>query len=232
MSGGYFAGYISTNADGTPTHKLIIAPKESGEITGVAANAGNADFLTCGAYSMYDGLANTNLMVAAGTGVYPAAQYCRALSIGGYTDWYLPSLFELEIAFFNLKPGTGLNSTSAGTGGYKYVGPYAPFVNLYSPLVGGRNPYAIPNRSGITYSAGSPPRTGSVTFYATGPVGPQRLTNGNIYRTSTQAIGNNGSNKNLIMGIQTSTGGIILSIHQGGIGASGYTARAIRKEPV
>jgi hypothetical protein len=36
------------------------------------------------------------------------------LSIGGHTDWYLPARYELDIAYFNLKPGTRVNDTQAG----------------------------------------------------------------------------------------------------------------------
>jgi hypothetical protein len=45
-------------------------------------------------------------MVTAGIDDHPAAQFCVNLSIGGFTDWYLPSRYELDIAYFNLKPTT------------------------------------------------------------------------------------------------------------------------------
>jgi hypothetical protein len=51
-------------------------------------------------------------------GAFPAAQFCADLSIGGHTDWYLPARFELDIAYFNLKPGTGANITSWGSNIY------------------------------------------------------------------------------------------------------------------
>jgi len=51
-------------------------------------------------------------------GAFPAAQFCADLSIGGFTDWYLPARWELDIAYFNLKPSTASNSTSWGTNDY------------------------------------------------------------------------------------------------------------------
>ncbi len=59
--------------------------------------------------SLVDGLSNTNMLNSA---TYPAAQYCRSLAVGGYTDWYLPARDELEICYRNLKPGTGQNLTT------------------------------------------------------------------------------------------------------------------------
>ena len=57
-------------------------------------------------------------MVTAGIADHPAANFCVGLSIGGFSDWYLPARYELDIAYFNLKPGTGANSTSWGTNIY------------------------------------------------------------------------------------------------------------------
>ena len=57
-------------------------------------------------------------MVTAGIANHPAAGFCVNLSIGGHTDWYLPSRYELDIAYFNLKPDTTANNTSWGTNIY------------------------------------------------------------------------------------------------------------------
>jgi hypothetical protein len=135
FGGGYFAGYISHTADGVPTHALIVAPRATGatgngytlttdlkwadETVAVPAHA-----TLIGASSAFDGKVNTDLMmslIASNTysaGALPAAQFCADLSIGGFTDWYLPSRFELDIAYFNLKPGTQANDTIWGTNIY------------------------------------------------------------------------------------------------------------------
>jgi hypothetical protein len=74
---------------------------------------------------------------------HPAAQFCEGLSIGGYTDWYMPAKNELEICYYNLKPTTTSNSG----------GPYA----------GGVNPNAVPSRSS-TYTSGTPAQTSASAF--------------------------------------------------------------------
>jgi hypothetical protein len=73
-----------------------------------------ANTTTAGTTSNFDGAANTAAMVTAGIANHPAANFCVGLSIGGYSDWYLPSRYELDIAYFNLKPSTAANNTSWG----------------------------------------------------------------------------------------------------------------------
>jgi hypothetical protein len=138
FGGGFFAGYISHTADGNPTHALIVAPRADGatgtgytlttnpkwadETVAVPANA-----TLIGASSEFDGKVNTDLMMSLiadetySAGAFPAAQFCADLSIGGFTDWYLPARQELDIAHFNLKPSkpsTGANNTSWGINDY------------------------------------------------------------------------------------------------------------------
>ena len=123
FGGGYFAGYISHTADGNPTHALIVAPRLEGATgtsytltTNLAWKTTNTT--TAGTTSSFDGAANTAAMVAAGIADHPAANFCTGLSIGGFSDWYLPSRYEMDIAYFNLKPGTQANNTSWGTNIY------------------------------------------------------------------------------------------------------------------
>ena len=206
FGGGYFAGYISHTADGSPTHALIVAPRATGatgtgytpttnleyaananapdgvnysstllggsftgSITGTTLNVasgltgkvrpgctitgtgmavgttvvsqvsgttngiGNyivsisqtvtSRSLTAGT-SEFDGVANGTLFkdidntVGSGSTIFPAANFCEALNIGGYTDWYWPSLYELDIAYFNLKPTANNNNTGFGANVY------------------------------------------------------------------------------------------------------------------
>jgi hypothetical protein len=133
--GGFFAGYISHTADGNPTHALIVAPGATGATGGgytLTTNPKWADETVdvpahatlIGASSNFDGKANTDLMMSLiadstySAGAFPAAQFCADLSIGGHTDWYLPARYELDIAYFNLKPGTGGNDTNWGSNIY------------------------------------------------------------------------------------------------------------------
>jgi hypothetical protein len=112
FGGGYFAGYISHTADGNATHALIVAPRATGA-TGKWLHAdhgpameNHATHLLLDTTSDFDGAVNTAAMVTAGINIHPAANFCKNLSIGGFTDWYLPARYELDIAYFNLKPST------------------------------------------------------------------------------------------------------------------------------
>jgi hypothetical protein len=123
LGGGYFAGYISHTADGVPTHALIVAPRATGATgTGYTLTTNlawkTANTTTTGTTSDFDGAANTAAMVTAGIADHPAANFCVGLSIGGFSDWYLPSRYEMDIAYFNLKPSTAVNDTSWGTNIY------------------------------------------------------------------------------------------------------------------
>ena len=123
FGGGYFAGYISHTADGNPTHALIVAPRATGATGGGYTLTTNLQWkttntTTAGTGSSFDGAANTAAMVTAGIADHPAANFCVGLSIGGFTDWYLPARYELDIAYFNLKPSTDANNTSWGSNVY------------------------------------------------------------------------------------------------------------------
>ena len=145
MGGGFFAGYISQTANGVATHALIVAPAATGATgTGYTLTTNKqwktANTATAGTTSTYNGAANSANMNNAS---HPAAQFCETLSIGGYSDWYLPARYELEIAYYNLKPTTASNNTSHGI-----------------------NAYSVPAR-GSNYTAGTPAQT-TVTAFQTG----------------------------------------------------------------
>ena len=86
----------------------MVAPKASGENTSKQWKTSNDT--TAGTLSLNDGLSNSNAMNNAS---HPAAQFCRALTIGGYSDWYLPSRDELEIVYRNCKPDSTANTVYA-----------------------------------------------------------------------------------------------------------------------
>lgn len=131
--GGFFAGYISHTEDGIPTHALIVAPRLTGA-TGLAYSLTTnlayktANTTTAGTASLFDGAANTAAMVTAGINDHPAAKFCTELTIGGFTDWYLPAIRELDIAYFNLKRSTGENNAGSTFG-----------INTYSVPVRSKN---------------------------------------------------------------------------------------------
>lgn len=138
--GGFFAGAISHTANGVATHLLIVAPAASGYNGQVALQSKTADTFTAGVDSVFNGSANSANMNNAS---HPAAQYCEGLTIGGYSDWYLPARYEIDIAYYNLKPTTVSNTTFATT-----------------------NPYSVPERT-VNNTAGDPAQT-SIAAFQTG----------------------------------------------------------------
>lgn len=152
--GGYFAGAYSSTGDGVATHLLIISPKASGE-KAVTYPASGLNFRTSQSAistNTYDGYANQQAMIAADSSLnsFPAAQFCKNLTIGGYSDWYLPSIMEMEILYFNLKPSTVADRTVGPTGQTQ-----------------GNNAYSIPSRASTAWSGSSPSQT-SVSIFQSG----------------------------------------------------------------
>ncbi len=141
--GGFFAGLVSYTANDVATHGLIVAPAATGASgTGYTITTGlqwQTSESTTGATSPFDGAANTALMTSS-----PAANFCTGLSIGGYSDWYVPARYELDIAYYNLKPTNDSNSTSWGI-----------------------NNYSVPERT-VNYTAGDPVQTSVAAFQSGG----------------------------------------------------------------
>lgn len=135
FGGGFYGGKIN---DGGTEYYLIVAPKSSGENS--SKQWKTSETITPGTASTTDGPSNTSAMNNAS---HPAAQFCAGLSIGGFTDWYMPAKDELEVLYYNLKPTTDSNNTSSGT-----------------------NTNAVPSR-GSNYTSGDPAQT-SVTDFQTG----------------------------------------------------------------
>jgi hypothetical protein len=149
FEGGFFAGLISHTANSVPTHALIVAPRATGASgTGYTLTTNyqwkTANTTTTGTTSSFDGAANTAAMVTAGIASHPAANFCVNLSIGGFTDWYLPARYELDIAYELLKPTTTGNTTSWGI-----------------------NPYSVPERT-VNRTTGDPAQTSVSAFQSTG----------------------------------------------------------------
>ena len=133
--GGFFAGQISTAGTGVADYNLVIAPKSSGENSSKQWKTSNTS--TAGTSSVIDGPTNSANMNDAS---HPAAQFCEGLTIGTFSDWYMPAKNELDVCYFNLKPTTASNVTSAGT-----------------------NTNAVPSR-GSNYTAGTPAQTAATDF--------------------------------------------------------------------
>jgi len=86
--GGFYVGDLGG-------YRIICAP-----IEGQASAAWGPYTDVPGADSLTDGYQNT-LDLIADTQDHPAANFCSNLTIGGFTDWYLPSKDELNLLYQN-----------------------------------------------------------------------------------------------------------------------------------
>ena len=155
--GGFFAGQISTAGNSIADYNLVIGPLASTQSTLQWKTSTTGGDPT----SPIDGPANSAAMNSA---AYPAAQFCEGLTIGGFSDWYMPAQQELEVCYYNLKPTTDSNVTNYGI-----------------------NPYSVPARAS-NYSAGTPAQTSAATFQ-TGNA--EAFTTGTYYWSSTQNVSTN-----------------------------------------
>lgn len=137
FGGGFFAGQISTSGNGTADYNLVVGPVASAQNTSLQFKTEDSG---TDPSSVIDGPTNSSTMNSA---TYPAAQFCEGLTIGGFSDWYLPAVNELEVCYYNLKPSTTSNSTSFGI-----------------------NANAVPARAS-NYTAGDPAQTSALNFRIT-----------------------------------------------------------------
>lgn len=153
--GGYYAGQISTAGNSVADYNLVIGPKSTADSSGKAFNTLNTS--DSGATSVINGPANSASMNDA---LHPAAQFCEGLTIGGYSDWYMPAKNEIEVCYYNLKPTATSNDSGSGI-----------------------NANAVPARAS-NYSGGVPAQTSATLFID--PIGAQAFDPGTVYWNSTE----------------------------------------------
>ena len=152
--GGFYTGKI---VEGGVTYYLVVAPKSSGENSSKKYKVSN-DVSDVATKTLNNGPAAS---ASINNSSHTAAQFCEGLTIGGFSDWYLPARDELELCYRNLKPTTASNSTAArALSAYTY-----PEGNDVSGDTRGINRNSDP--TGAAYTAGSPAQT-SVSAFKTG----------------------------------------------------------------
>jgi len=154
FGGGFYAGNI---VEGGTEYYIIVAPKSSGENSSKQFKTSNTAAPSA-TQTLNNGPAASSSMNSA---AYPAAQFCEGLTIGGFSDWYLPARDELELCYRNLKPTTAANST---TNRGKSSITYPEGNDLLADTMGvNRNS----DPTGAAYTSGTPSQT-SVTAFITG----------------------------------------------------------------
>lgn len=161
--GGYYAGIIDTTkgnieSDGASQtglrYQLIVAgaAQEASDIFAPSSYGGPLAAF----YTRWDGLTATGAAMDASNPAtnFPAASYCSGLShdSDGASDWYLPTLDELELVYRNFKPSTESNLV------YLEGGSTFPTANVGK----GYNPSSDP--TGSEYTTNSPSQTGLSAF--------------------------------------------------------------------
>jgi hypothetical protein len=152
FGGGFFAGQISTAGNSIADYNLVIGPIAS---TQDYLQWKTANTSTTGTSSVIAGPTNSSNMNNAS---HPAAQFCEGLTIGGFSDWYMPAKNEVEVCYFNLKPTTFSNNVSSGI-----------------------NANAVPARAS-NYTSGNPARTSATAFQS----GGSEAFDSTVYWSSTQ----------------------------------------------
>ena len=138
LGGGFYAGQISTAGNSIADYNLVVGPVSSAQSI-LAWKTSRTT--TTGTTSVINGPANSTAMNNAS---HPAAQFCEAVTAGGFTDWYMPAKNELEVCYYNLKPSTTSNDTASGI-----------------------NANAVPARAS-NYTSGTPAQTSATDFQTTG----------------------------------------------------------------
>jgi uncharacterized protein (TIGR02145 family) len=119
--GSNYAGGIVFYVDGTGQHGLVCAPNDQGTMmwgcTGTDIVGNSTAFGT--------GQTNTNLILAGCSDRPIAASVCDDLVLNGYSDWYLPSLAELQLMYTNLR--------AQGIGGFSYATYWSSSQEQYFP---------------------------------------------------------------------------------------------------
>ena len=99
LGGTFWAIQRALPGSGQPDYALIVPHGAEAQAKDIAWGGYGDD--EPAAACMYDGLANTQAIIASGLEC-PAAQACVAADIDGHADWYLPSRRELALCYANV----------------------------------------------------------------------------------------------------------------------------------
>lgn len=129
-----YQGGIIFSIDATNLHGLIRTVNDQGYVTWGTGLAG--------AYDNFNGVANTAKIVQVLGSNGKAVAICKACRDGGYSDWYLPSIVELQTLYGSSSSGlsqgnyywssteSNINSAAAYVVTFPYGNPYAEVKSI------------------------------------------------------------------------------------------------------
>ena len=126
--GGIYAGII-TGDDGKAYHLVFAEAGSAGDFA--QCTWGERGIDVAGAKSHRDGMPNTIAMAEAGCSL---ALQARALTLGEYTDWYIPARHELRLAYVNA-------ASCFGTDDYYWSSTQYSAINAWSQYFAGGYQY-------------------------------------------------------------------------------------------
>ena len=210
LGGGYYGGQIN---DGGTIYNLIVAPRVSGGLLGEystdgglspaglsykTSNTGDSPttvtanrayggdtsaLLLDGVHPLFDWLGSAT---GPNAGVFDITGASNGTGIGGYNDWYIPAIDELEVLYYYLKPTGASNLTTSGS-----------------------NAYAVaPEPVSTNYTASSPTQT-TATLFQFG--GSEDFSRSDQYWTATQGTSSQGRKISFTDGSQTTQNKITLN---------------------
>lgn len=129
FGGGFYVGRM-IDPNGVK-YALILAPKGSGESGNRTAFTSTNAAMTS-LLSDWDGASNTAAMLADNRS--PIATFTANMTIGGFTDWFIPARYQLELCYRNLKRSTTANDlTGDGVTSNQYAYPNTPAYTASNP---------------------------------------------------------------------------------------------------
>ena len=105
-------GGIIFYLDGSGCQGLVAAPSDQS----TSASWYNGNYIDTRAYGsgLFEGKYNTSMINNTQGGASSAAAICADLTLGGYNDWYLPSIEELNKMYKNIGQGNVLGLGNVG----------------------------------------------------------------------------------------------------------------------
>jgi len=110
--GDTYQGGIIFYLDASGCHGLVAAPTD--QSTGTQWYNGSYIATTAYGSGLFEGKYNTVMINAYQGGSTSAAAICSSLMLGGYDDWYLPSIEELNKMYQNIGQGNALGLGNVG----------------------------------------------------------------------------------------------------------------------